>query len=473
MNLRKLTSGVMLTFCLHLMSAAEVELTPGSLSSWLDANSLEGETELVLTGSCDVRDFRALRRIPPSVRALRMESLRIESYTYPAVTPGRRAHFPADELPEWALFDSGLADVTLPSGLVAIGDGALASTSITSLVIPEGVVRIGDYALYDNSGLVKVSLPSSLTTLGKGSVAKCVSLTNLDFSATGLTSVGDQCFAGDTGLTAVEFPSSLRRVGREAFTSTAVSSLRLGSVTEFGDYALSGMPRLEEAILNARATMGRGVFMADGSLSRVTGAIDSLPPLFAAGCRSLDPSGVTASASFIDNWALASTAGETIVLSGSLSSVGDGALSDITALRIVDARNLEGNVPNATDGSFGDADLSGIKLYVADLTEDLWKSHPVWGRFNIVSDRFSGIDTPAVIDTENDIRIVSDAGTLSVISSTAIDSVILYSSDGSAVASASPRQREFSMKIPDVAGVVIVVVKTGDIVKTVKITSSH
>lgn len=473
MNLRKLTSGIMLTFCLHLMPAAEVELTPGSLSSWLDANSLEGETELVLSGSCDVRDFRAMRRIPSSVRVLRMEALRIESYTYPSVTPGRRAYFPADELPEWSLFDSGLADVTLPSGLVAIGDGALASTAITSLVIPDGVVRIGDYALYDNSGLVKVSLPSSLTTLGKGAVAKCVSLTDLDFTATGLTSVGDRCFAGDTGLTAVEFPATLRRVGREVFTSTAVCRLRLGSVTEFGDYALSGMPRLEEATLNARATMGRGVFMADGSLNRVTGAIDSLPPLFAAGCSSLNPSDVAASASFIDNWALASTAGESIILSGSLSSVGDGALSDITALRLVDARNLEGNVPNATEGSFGDADLSVIKLYVADFTEDLWKSHPVWGRFNIVSDRLSDIETPSIADTDSDIRIVSDAGTLSVISPTAIDSVILYSSDGSVVASASPCQREFSMKIPDVAGVVIVVVKTGDIVKTVKITSSH
>ena len=53
-------------------------------------------------------------------------------------------------------------DVTIPSTVTVIGDGAFASTDIASVIIHDGVTKIGDGAFENCVSLTQVSIPKHL-----------------------------------------------------------------------------------------------------------------------------------------------------------------------------------------------------------------------------------------------------------------------------------------------------------------------
>lgn len=409
-----------------------LSMTPGSLAGWLSATDLSGVSRLRLGGTADVRDFRALAEtLPSSVKELDLSGLSVSSYTYATAQPDGRSYFPAGELPAWALFSLPLERVSLPLSITSIGEGALAATGLTSVAVPPGVVVIGEYAFHDSAELSHVTFPETLRVIGRGAFSRCVALTDADLAATSLISVPDNCFAGAISLSDVSLPRQLEHVGSEAFRSTSVRSLSLPDVATFSDYALAGMPLLEEVTLSAGAGCGRGLLMADGRLAVVREAPDVLPALFAAACGSLDVSDLTAEAMSIGPWALAGNYGESLRLAA-LVDLAEGGLADIGELRQIDARDLGASVPAASEAAFGATDLSAVKLIVADGTESLWGSHPVWSRFNIVSDRLSGLESATMADLAS-IGIRLRGRTLCISSgndSEPLRSVAVYAPDG-------------------------------------------
>lgn len=74
----------------------------------------------------------------------------------------------------YAFSEDNLRDLTLPSTLKSIGDGAFRmGVGITELVIPENVTEIGANAFEKNGGIKSVSLPQSLISIGDGAFDDC------------------------------------------------------------------------------------------------------------------------------------------------------------------------------------------------------------------------------------------------------------------------------------------------------------
>ena len=78
----------------------------------------------------------------------------------------------------------------------------------SSYAVLEGTQEIDDYALVDTN-LSSITLPSTLLSIGKGGMAENHFLTSIDLPD-GLTTIGDRAFAGCTKLNNIVIPDSLQ-----------------------------------------------------------------------------------------------------------------------------------------------------------------------------------------------------------------------------------------------------------------------
>ena len=112
-----------------------------------------------------------------------------------------------------------LTSVSFPSTLKVIGVRAfspLGNKLSCSITIPEGVVSIGDGAFSNNTTLTSVSLPSTLETIGSGAFYYCP-ITSVNIGAH-VTSIGAGAFEY-CSLTSVTIPSTVSYVGSWAFSN--------------------------------------------------------------------------------------------------------------------------------------------------------------------------------------------------------------------------------------------------------------
>lgn len=111
-----------------------------------------------------------------------------------------------------AFLGQSLTSVTFSgTHLESIGIDAFAFNNLTTVTLPAGLVTIGDLAFESNPGLTSVTLPASLTTIGLGA-----------FYATALTSI--------------TIPENVTTIGGSAFRLAALTS-----VTFLGDRPTIGL----------------------------------------------------------------------------------------------------------------------------------------------------------------------------------------------------------------------------------------
>jgi hypothetical protein len=125
---------------------------------------------------------------------------------------------------------SGITRVTLPQGLLSIGDEAFWGCDLTTLALPSSLTRIGDRA-FGFCDLTSVQLPAGLIELGIGAFAANFDLRTImvDPLNTVFSSIDGILFAKDqTRLllyprgrvqTAYSVPGSVVSIGRDAFRS--------------------------------------------------------------------------------------------------------------------------------------------------------------------------------------------------------------------------------------------------------------
>ncbi len=69
------------------------------------------------------------------------------------------------------------ADVTIPSGVIAIGNEAFWRCGhLTSIHIPDGVTSIGNAAFFQCTSLAKITLPRSVTKIADFAFKGCTAL---------------------------------------------------------------------------------------------------------------------------------------------------------------------------------------------------------------------------------------------------------------------------------------------------------
>ncbi len=120
----------------------------------------------------------------------------------------------------------GLTSVALPRSLASIGEEAFAfcggigtftvSDDNPAYKVQDGMLltKNGGVLLHGADG--DVSIPSGVTRIANGAFASCVGLTNVTIP-TSVTSISSYAFSGCGGLTNVDIPNSVQYIGKGAF----------------------------------------------------------------------------------------------------------------------------------------------------------------------------------------------------------------------------------------------------------------
>lgn len=137
-----------------------------------------------------------------------------------------------------------LRTVSLPMGLLSIGNSAFEKTAVTAIEFDSGSLlsSIGEKAFYQASAITSISLPSTVISIGEKAFASMASLVSVSLG-TSLLNLGQAAFEGDTRLTDVVVPATLEVVPARAFAGCTQLSISFASgsiLEEIGDYAFYG-----------------------------------------------------------------------------------------------------------------------------------------------------------------------------------------------------------------------------------------
>ncbi len=250
-----------------------------------------------------------------------------------------------------------LKSVTLPDGLVSIGDEAFVNcTALTGITIPDSVENIGIYAfdnctslvsakLPDNedlfiggdafsgcSSLESIVIPDGVTTIETGLFYKCEKLESITLPDS-IISIGDNAFCGCEKLVSINFPADLGTIGEDAFYNcTSLASVDLPSkLTVIGQEAFLGCERLTSVTIPDSVTeLGAGAFECCYNLADVT-----------------LPKGLRVLRSFVLRW----TAIKSIVIPETVTQINDCAFYKCSVLESIE---LPPNVSYMGDMVFED-----------------------------------------------------------------------------------------------------------------------
>lgn len=110
-----------------------------------------------------------------------------------------------------------LETITLPEGLISIGDGAFAGCEeLKTIIIPDSVTYIGEEAFSNCRKLESFSFPRNLKEVGFRAFTNCQSL-QYAVLPNGMTEIPPFLFWNCSGLRAVIIPDSVRTIGADAF----------------------------------------------------------------------------------------------------------------------------------------------------------------------------------------------------------------------------------------------------------------
>ncbi|MCR5507649.1 MAG: leucine-rich repeat protein [Lachnospiraceae bacterium] len=223
---------------------------------------------------------------------------------------------------------TSLKTLSLPESLKTIKSGAFQNSGLSELTIPSGVTQINDSAFSGCALLKDLTLPATLTNLGGSVFYGCTSLKNITIPAT-VTTMGNYVFANCTGLESVRIESV--KTGSYTFRGcTSLGSVYLGpGVTDFDATAFEGCDALTEVNVDENNT---AFYSIDGIVYSSAGALCYCPPCWeATETLTFDPATTSIPAGvFSGNSNITS-----IVIPANVNSLGAGVFKNCTGLRTV------------------------------------------------------------------------------------------------------------------------------------------
>lgn len=198
--------------------------------------------------------------------------------------PSKYKNMPVTEIARNGFAFSEITEITLPDGLLKIGDKAFARTALTLIRIPESVTVIGEYAFSGCTYINEIDIPQNVSEIGVGAFASSgfnvvKADNNPSFRITGnclienatgrlivgcndsvipddgsVKSIEASAFYFKSGLKNVVIPSSVKSIGTQAFYKCAsLKSITIpATVEEIGFEAFGFCEGLEKAEIGVK-----------------------------------------------------------------------------------------------------------------------------------------------------------------------------------------------------------------------------
>ena len=142
-----------------------------------------------------------------------------------------------------AITPNGAGHVDIPATWTSVHDQAFCDCSaLTSVSLPAGLLSIGEYA-FAYTELTAIAFPASLEEIGTSAFRGC-KISSIDLSATSVTTIENRAFLYCESLANFTFSQSLHTIGIEVFTSAPLTSLDF-SVTQITSLAQLGASGLQ------------------------------------------------------------------------------------------------------------------------------------------------------------------------------------------------------------------------------------
>jgi len=179
-----------------------------------------------------------------------------------------------------------LTHITIPEGVVSVGNEAFSQcSSLTFVIFPKGVQRFGSHLFRECTALRSVVFQEGMKVLNGFTFYGCPELESVILPE-GLEEIGDSAFIGCSKLTSITIPSSVKKIGKAAFngcsslTKVYIQDALAWVSIEFGDaeanplyYAKNlylGGVLLTEVVLKDVETISGYAFCNASSLTKIT-----------------------------------------------------------------------------------------------------------------------------------------------------------------------------------------------------------
>ena len=125
--------------------------------------------------------------------------------------------YPVTRIGAEAFRGASISGITLPEGLLEIGERAFDECSfLRNIIIPETIKFIGNYAFKGCKWLTKIEIPASVSRVGDGAFRGCSELTAVVFFGD-TTALGNYVFDDCSKLVGIELPQGLFAIGEQLF----------------------------------------------------------------------------------------------------------------------------------------------------------------------------------------------------------------------------------------------------------------
>lgn len=113
------------------------------------------------------------------------------------------------------------------------------------------VTAIGEYAFYECKNLTSVTFPNTIKEIGEDAFFGCKNLTSAVLPKS-IKTIGDKAFDYCSELKNIGSLNTVEKVGRYCFYGTQLERVTIpATLTEIGDGAFSGTPKLQEIVVEA------------------------------------------------------------------------------------------------------------------------------------------------------------------------------------------------------------------------------